>query len=259
MTVFIKDTESGKVLLSDDGKVAIDVLCCCGCPAITLVCDSISSSVSKCGLRGLSGANPPHVYKNGTFRYDSGGGTVCSDYWVFSKDEMGGCNGVLTHDGNGLAVKTCNEDCANRNDYEDGIPYAGTDTDSGPDGIGCSISLSIEYTTAALISEVIDGLPSYDDDFDDDCASFRNLSDDENSITITRFRHKWTFTDPGYDFDLSWNEHFVSEDESTVFDTPRSFHYTTGGGNETDIFEVFEPDDNGTISITDVACSRSAP
>jgi hypothetical protein len=112
---------------------------------------------------------------------------------------------------------------------------------------------SNEYTTDQLISNTNSALPSYDDVFDGGCSASRNLSDDESSYSISRFKPKFTIVDAlEFDFDIYYNEHFEPDDGEPV-DTARRVTIPEG---ETEIIgdEVTEPDENGTITITDICC-----
>lgn len=140
---------------------------------------------------------------------------------------------------------------------------------SGPDEIvHCQQStietVSAEYLTSTLISDVEALLPEYSGYFDCDypeeftplsgqgcdCNAVRYLSDDESYYYIMRFIPKFTFAASGSDRTLDYNEHFVPYVGSPS-DTPKSI-FVASGLTEIIGDEVVEPSTDGVITITDM-------
>lgn len=284
MSIYLRDD----LVLTDGGSVAIDISCCC-CPTITLSCESILASKAKCGFQqfdSLSCYNPSFsgpiaIYLSETDSYHSEfGGFLCDGTTVWSCDQF---TCVITNDGGGLSGSgcgvpgspvgtttctcglacgpcvppllgcgTCAANCtfsvSGTSASFDSHPPGGTQTNT-------TASLSSEYTTAMLISNTEAALPPYDDVFDGPpCASIRDLSEDQISYTIQRFKPKFSIAIPlGSDLVICYNEHFVPEGGGDPVDTPKTA--TISAGN-TEIIgdEVLEPAENGQTEITDITC-----
>lgn len=84
------------------------------------------------------------------------------------------------------------------------------------------------------------------------CSATYHLNDTETSLTIQRFKAKFSWVDEGTDALITWTEHFVPDIGAPV-DTAKSFHFTTGDTPE-HIYEVMEPATNGVITIINVSC-----
>lgn len=67
-------------------------------------------------------------------------------------------------------------------------------------------------------------------------------------------QYKFTFTDPGFDFDLAWKEHVVPA-VGSPFDIDKSEHFTTGNSP---VFGPYTPTlGNNVTTITNVVCTPS--
>jgi len=112
--------------------------------------------------------------------------------------------------------------------------------------------LTDEYTTAMLISNTIAALPAYDGVYDDACGASRELSSDETSYSITRFRYKFTFPAATQPFTIHWVERFTPDGGGPPTDTPQSEQIPIGA-SESNVHEVLEPSSNGTVTVVESA------
>lgn len=155
----------------------------------------------------------------------------------------------------------------NPGDYgEGGAPYTATYTydcngercvDDGPN-TGCQsypfgahpicqgwegiIKLETEYTTDMLKANVLSVLPAYPGTWNGSNSSYVDLSDDESSYTVRRFKPKFLFSSPlPAGAVLTYYEQGVTEVERTW----------TAAGGETEYVgdEVLEPAENGSITV----------
>lgn len=112
-----------------------------------------------------------------------------------------------------------------------------------------TVTLSSEYTTASLIANTEAALPSYPGTFSGSCSASRDLSDDETTYSIQRFKYKFTWADPlPSDCKISWIERTYDSDGNPVSDTPMS-ETVLAGETESTVYEVMEPADNGTVGV----------
>jgi stringent starvation protein B len=111
--------------------------------------------------------------------------------------------------------------------------------------------LSNEYTTDLLIANTEAALPPYPGTFNGVCSAYRNLSSDERTYTIRRFKYKFTFSAATQPFVIHWVERFTPADNGPPTDTPQSEQIPIGA-TETSVHEVREPNSNGTVTIEDV-------
>lgn len=272
MPVYIQDD---KVLLIGL-DVAVDTVCCCNnCPPITVSCDSISASKSKCGFRALHIIDctfpfTDHGYST-TLNFvgccsnfgncaASGGASVDQNGYYLTRDftfsghtetgtECSGC-GSLCDSGSGSF--TYNDvTCIGSGDVFDCAPHGGTCCVSG------TWDLSVEYTTAMLIANTVAAMPMYDGVYIDPCFALRDLSDDESTYTIQSFKPKFTIPDSREtNLNICYNEHFVPDDGGPPIDTPKMVTILAGL-TEVVGAEVVYPDVNGVITITDVDCCKT--
>jgi hypothetical protein len=119
-------------------------------------------------------------------------------------------------------------------------------------------ALSDEYTTAILIANTENALPPYPGTFTGTCSAYRNLSSDESSYSIRRFRYEFTFDAATESFVIHWVERFTPADNGPPSDTSRCEQVPVDA-TETSIYEVLEPSSNGTITIEDVYVEAAAP
>jgi hypothetical protein len=107
-------------------------------------------------------------------------------------------------------------------------------------------TLSSEYTTDMLKSAVVAALPSYPGTWTGTCSSFANLSTDEKTYSIRRFRYKFMLPSitPGACYKITWLEG----------STPMTYIWNDSD-TETPVYEVMEPGTNGTVSISSIVVS----
>lgn len=125
------------------------------------------------------------------------------------------------------------------------MEYAQTGCGTSTGGSTVTLTLNNEYTTATLISNTVAALPSYPNTFTGTCSSYRNLSSDELTYSIRRFKYKFilpTLTGCSA-YAISWMEG----------STPKSYTWN-GTDTETPVYgPVLEPAGNGTVGITSIS------
>jgi hypothetical protein len=129
------------------------------------------------------------------------------------------------------------------------------------DGVGMSgyWVLSEEYTTAQLIQDAIDQLPSYPGTWDGTCSAYANTDVSEYSRTLRRFKYKFMYPAATERFTIFWVERFTPDDGSPPTDTPYSQTQDIGD-TESDVFgPPPDPTSNGTITIEDVVAIQIVP
>ncbi len=275
-------TIGGKPLISG-GKVVVTPggPCACGdcggggpvttcCPSATLLCDQVSASVGwPCGY------NPNElscrVFQTVDYTQDltvvhpptnTLGHGVCHGHY-----DSGTC--VLTATGtytiNGVPFCLCNNSCGGSLpcscsqigvypscNYNEVVTVSGStvtitydvDCGGGPH--------SVEYGSSswAYSDEVTPAdpeLPPYDDDFDDPCSAGRTDCGG-STMTISRFRYKFTFDEPlTKDCKLCWiiRTTLTGEDPTDEF----ICETVSAGSTESSVHEVLEPDSNGTRTV----------
>jgi hypothetical protein len=139
--------------------------------------------------------------------------------------------------------------------------YAISDTESFCDSgflqyLRCT--LSNEYTTEMLIANTEAALPPYPGTFTGTCSAYRDLSSDETSYTIRRFRYKFTFPAGTQPFVIHWVERFSPNGGGPPSDTQQSEEISIGA-TESSVHEVLEPNSNGTTTIEDVHVDAATP
>lgn len=240
------------------------------CPALTLVCDSISASKSKCAVCQVTISGVTHYYLKCKWACTVAGQHLEEELLL---DAAAGCNycNPDTHTSDGTHIFRHYTsggvlDCTRTVVYCGGSLVSLTSDPSGCNTCsptGSSVESSSEYTTEILEATAVAALPDYSG-FDGDhsisgqnttCSATRALSTDETSYSIRRFKHKWTFPTPApFNYTLKWKEHFVPSGGGSATDTDRSASITSGD-TETAVFEVLEPATNGTTNITNVTCT----
>lgn len=107
-----------------------------------------------------------------------------------------------------------------------------------------SETLSSEYTTAQLIANAEAALPSYPGTFAGTCSSLRDLSSDELTYTVRRFKYKFILPSMTgiTSYVINWNEGATAKS------------YTWDGvATETPVYgPVSEPGSNGTVGISSI-------
>lgn len=263
------------------------------CAMPELVCDSISYTESKCGFPEQSGyeSSPPKFYReqtwSGTLTVEQWDAPDC-DLGIgfrteFSEYIFSGTSFVSESD--------CSITPGNLLEQPDGditpIPVEpmsnfvnGVNTNSQPavitsttytitnDGVcypsggesfkksGEAVeTLSDEFSTAELLSRVDGALDfiSYPGTWAGDCFALRDLTDDEVTYTIQRFKYKFILPDlTGYSsYTINWVERFTPEGGGSPTDTPRSYTWN-GTDTETSVRTVLEPVADGIIEIVDI-------
>lgn len=115
---------------------------------------------------------------------------------------------------------------------------------------------SEEETTAQLIARTVAALPEEPDG--EGCVASRDLSEDETSFTIEKFRYRFGFTPPASGhWHLAWVERFTPEGGGSPTDTPMSFDWdeVTTGAQFTDWFDVDVPATDGETTIEDIVAT----
>jgi hypothetical protein len=242
-----------------------------------LVCDSISASRSKCGFSGFEpGSTKFYLTTGQTWDYDltytgsdppachwTDNHRIQSDYDISTEPYCLSYTDTCTGDRvcNGTPSDFCSTNnlcsCRSGGSVNGSSDYVYSDTSaatiytpltnwSGHAQI--NFYNSNEYTTAMLISNTIAALPAYDGVYNDACGASRELSSDETSYSITRFRYKFTFPAATQPFTIHWVERFTPEGGGPPMDTPRSEQIPIGA-SESNVHEVLEPSSNGTVTI----------
>jgi len=283
-------SSSGKALIGASGKLA-DKNCCCfvSCPTVSLVCDSISASKTKCGFGGFEAATfylRKDEIDNWSCSKPAGGDNYTSAGSTTRTDEYDPATCVRTLSCSGTVTEHCPicdpVDCTNTYvlngnecDFLGGcgaalglcdcfscIPETVSDTQQVCDDPGCSTggtatetlqeNLSEEYTTALLVSTTIAALPPYLGTYFGSCSAVRNLSSDESSYSIQRFKYKFTIpTALSNDLHIYWTERFTPIGGGSPTDTAKNTVIGVGS-TESSLFEVLEPSTNGTTTVVNI-------
>lgn len=113
--------------------------------------------------------------------------------------------------------------------------------------------LTDEYTTAQLIADAVAALPAYPGTWGGDCAAIRDLSTDEATYSLQRFKYKFALPDMTGRLaaTLSWVERFTPAGGGSPVDTPRSWVWD-GVATHSPEYTVGEPAANGMIEIAEV-------
>ena len=252
--------------------------------SVQLACDSISVSKSKCWVVPYGASTGARDYVDGTQHYSQLNwncdtphttfssptdstkayrkavttwtncpGTPTQDF-VFSQELDTPCNyietcsgsscftpeGVCEGDAVGYISKTCNANLG-------WTGYASGTT-----------VLSDEYTTQELIQNTIAALPPYPGTFAGTCSGYGNLSSDETSYTIRRFKYKFTFPTATQSFTINWLERFTPDGGGSPTDTVK-WERISIGATESSVHEPPDPSSNGTVTIEDVVAVQIVP
>lgn len=252
-------------------------------PAPTLACDSISATMSKCGYAAFDGSAAYYLTStwsgslieffdavfcgSGTVTAESDFSGSCTlDSVTCTGTGSRGCSMGFADCFTGICSPTPGEcaffvgcgsplafcGCSNVSPTVQTIAGDGICYPSSPSGFRRTVgtgtdTLSNEYTTTLLISNVLAALPSYPGTFAGTCSALRDLSSDELTYTIRRFKYKFILpTLTGYDcYKITWLEG----------STPMSYLWN-GTDTETPVYgAVTEPVTNGTIGISSLVAS----
>jgi hypothetical protein len=245
------------------------------CPwSAYVTADAREKTLYKCGFDGFMGGLNPYLesYQPWTFNASTDDCTSSDDHNNFyyydpfhceSGEIFGWCHGSNS----GGPTSPCASYCE-PNPEE--LPYCyscclfGSSPDTtvsdsyayeegaDPIGEGCEgatgkieFILAVPYTDEMLVSNVQGAMPAYDDDFGDSGYAYRNFVG--NTLTLRRFKYKFTFASPCESKTINWIERFSPEAGGDV-DTPKSF-VVAPGMTESPVYEVLEPDTNGIIQI----------
>jgi len=122
-------------------------------------------------------------------------------------------------------------------------------------------TLSVEYTTAQLLTNTLAALPAFDDDWNDTAGSYFDLDADELTNSIRESRYRFTFAVPkvgsGTCYKITWTEVFTPEVGDPV-ETERCAIWNGDlleagvgivGDGTNPYFELAIPETNGTITV----------
>ena len=118
---------------------------------------------------------------------------------------------------------------------------------AGAGGSNVTLTLSDEYTTAQLIADVVADLPSYPGTYAGTCSSLRDLSSNELTYSIRRFKYKFILPDlTGFScYKIAWLEGATAKS-----------YFWNGTDTETPEYgPVDEPASNGTVGISSVVAT----
>lgn len=271
---------------------------CCGCDRETagpcgdarlptLVCRTAEVGLSKCGFFEFTGyeSDPPKVYLTSTL---AGAITLasttptCDDCVAYNAYSFYGTGEYTRPDCSSTDTRTgqidSSDDCIS---ITSTVTFSVSDI-SVPDcvtesftsdvhtltGAGCSTTLnctgtatntlSNEYTTAQLKSDVEALTVSFTGPFDDACSAFLDLSADEISISRQELQYKFTWpfslTATRYScYRIDWSEVFTP-DAGSVVTTPR-YYVWNGTDTETPIYSISAPTSYGTVVVTAISAS----
>lgn len=252
-----------------------------------LVCRTAEASITKCGFNEWTGyvSSPPKIYRTSTLagtlvaEQTSTGCTICNsknvlDYSGSLTISKTTCAGT---DNRQLLTTPYIIDCVTSS-----IPSVVTATDVGGTGYnnsytstvhtatgsGCQAgtpeynytgtatnTLSDEWTTAELETDVTNAIPSFSGTFDSlNCnGAYYNKTSDELTITKRKMEYKfelYNLSNYNY-YRISWNETFTPEGGGSTTVTPKSYVWN-GFDTQTPVYTIDVPANEGTTMITDV-------
>ncbi len=254
------------------------------CATAQIACDTVSASKSKCGFAEFgTPSSPPKRYVTATLvqtcantHTGASGSFTCyiNQAGLFScpttlSGEGDSCAGDIIFNCNGSGPnELCDDLCNDCGDFD--CSYASTTQQLcvatvcfGGDGLpGKSYSqtttLSNEYDSATLKSNVIAALPAFDGVYDDTCSATYNLSNDETSFTLSRCKYVINFNQPlCLGAVVHWIERFTPSIGGSSTDVQRSYA-ASGGETQIGPFTIPDPTDNGTTTPMNatVDCSQ---
>lgn len=248
-------------------------------PSPTLVCDTIAASISKCGYaEWTSPSTPPKYYLRrdltGHVAEDVYSGVTCGSGTLTQTDQWysGSCvfDPVTCMPGTSTLANSLTGGYAYGDPSQAGceavecVPSVTQTTITTTGDSNCYSSypahvwygsytdtLSVEYTTATLLTSTVSALPSYPNTWVGANEAMRDLSADELTYSIQRFKYKFILPDlTGFDcYKIEWNEG----------STAKSYIWN-GTDTETGVYgEVTEPGTDGSITVNSIvvtcACS----
>jgi len=193
---------------------------------------SVTYARSTCAI---SGTNDWYEYRNGVLE-DSGSTTSLSmsSFVAFCSGE---CNPTTS---------ATSQQFVPDNTCAGSFPAHITYAPATPGG-NATQTLTNEYTTADLIADAQAALPSYPNTWTGTCSSFRDLSTNEDTYTVRRFKYRFALPNlTGYTtYNFTWVEG----------GTARSYTWN-GTDTFTPTYTVNEPVVNGSIGITAVTITN---
>jgi hypothetical protein len=127
-------------------------------------------------------------------------------------------------------------------------------------GSNVIVTLSSEYTTSDLETDVTNAIPAFSGSFSSGSCTgaFYDKTSDEFTITKRKMQYKFTFSSiSGYScFKITWNETFTPEGGGSSTSTAKSYLWN-GTDTETPVYTIDVPVSQGTTTITNVVQSCS--
>lgn len=265
---------------------------CSPFPESNLECRTASASLTKCGFYEWTGyvSNPPKVYRTSTLSGTLTTKTMssfCIDcnsqiIYAYSGNQTISriaCSGV---DYRQVQITQYLYDCIGLSSSSTvyavdvgGVGYndSYTSTVHTATGSGCQTSsagafeytgtatntLSDEYTTAELYSDVVSQIPSFSGSFSGPASctgAYYDTTSDELTITMRKMEYRFVLpTLTGYScYKISWNETFTPEGGGSATVTPKSYVWN-GSDTVTPTYTIDVPQNQGTTTVTDISFS----
>lgn len=119
-------------------------------------------------------------------------------------------------------------------------------------------TLSDEYDTALLKSNVVAALPAFDGVYNNSCSATYNLSANETSFTLSRVKYKIKLNAaaPCDGVVVQWFEHFQPSPSGSPTNTLKSEAFSEGQ-IESGVYTIPDPTVNGTTTITSIVVDCS--
>lgn len=268
---------------------------CDGVPGTAIQCRTAEASITKCGFSEWAGyvSTPPKLYLKktlgGAITAENGGDdcAICNtkiEYVYSGYDEFTKVScPTLSSDTTQLVTYSYNFDCINITtiNVNSTSQTIGTGSATFPDtytstvhtitGVGClgngignpsfnyygsaTETLSDEWTTADLESEVTAAIPAFSGPFlgGVNCSgAYYDKTTDELTITKRKMEYKFPLpTLVGYTcYGLSWDEVFTPKGGGSPTITPKNYSWN-GSDTETPIYTIDVPASEGVITVTE--------
>lgn len=118
-------------------------------------------------------------------------------------------------------------------------------------------TLSSEYTTAQLLTDVDAALPAFSGSYSSGvtCTAFYDLSSNELTATKRALQYKFAILGGlGGCYKITWVERFTPEGGGSPTDTARSYLWD-GVATETGVYTITPPSSQGTTAIANVVAT----
>ncbi|NBW38511.1 MAG: hypothetical protein EBR30_26525 [Cytophagia bacterium] len=263
-------------------------------PTSYLECRTAEASITKCGFSEFAGyvSTPPKIYRKSTLQ-----GTATAEQ---TSSSCLSCNTKITYtysgsltiskttctgtDGRQVVITPYTTNCttpdpSSTNGASDVGPLAGFTDSYLPTvhtitGTGCqpgtpeyyysaggTNTLSTEWTTAELETDVYNAIPAFSGSFSGGVAcsgAYYDKTSDELTITKRKMEYKFVLpTLTGYScYKITWNETFTPEGGGSTTVTAKSYIWN-GTDTETPVYTIDVPAAQGTTTVTDVSVSCS--